>query len=109
GLELRGGPDIADWLGTEDFDTAVLSCSSIAPDGSIWCNDGLEDFRSGILQKKDNDLIVLADSSKLKTAGSGGGTRVAKIEWSTKTWLFVDEIGENATDDKRMVFEEFKK
>lgn len=81
----------AERLGTEDFDTAIVSCSSIHPDGRIWCNDGMEQFRNGVLGTKEVNLIILADSTKLKTMSSG--MKMAnRIVWDRqRTWLFVDD------------------
>lgn len=95
----------AERLGTEDFNTAILSCSSISPDGRIWCNDGMDEFRSEVLATEGVKFVVLADASKLATM-SGGKKLATKIDLeSGRTWLFVNDA---VTPENEQFFQEFE-
>ena len=81
---------LEEWIGNIHVNMAILSCSSIDVEGSIYCGDHMEGFRQAIINHPNIDLIILADSTKV---GSGPtGRRVAtKVKWDSKnTWLFID-------------------
>ena len=95
-------------FGAVDFDLAIISCSSITPDGNVSCNDQMASFRRSLLKIIANDekeLVVLADATKCKRTDSG--TLITNIEWDQeRTWLFVDG---NPKGKTAKIYKEFRK
>jgi len=89
-----GKGKVAKWLRQFEFNTIVLSCSSISPDGAIYCADGMTRFRKELIrvanQEQTVELIILADLSKL--GGAPVGAHCHTVDWKEERhWLFVDK------------------
>jgi len=66
----------------------------------------MENFRGAVLDMKNIEIIMLADSSKLGSLNRGGEL-VNNTEWNKdRTWLFVDD---NKTAQNSSFFDEFEK
>jgi DeoR/GlpR family transcriptional regulator of sugar metabolism len=111
---IVGGVPNGSWPLCEGFNTVILSCSSVASNGAIWCGDGMELFRSSLLGRSNVDLVILTDTTKLVLAedeseimSSGGGDKVTtRISWDERrTWLFVNK-SDNPKHEE--IFNEFK-
>jgi DeoR/GlpR family transcriptional regulator of sugar metabolism len=89
-----GKGKVAKWLRQFEFNTIVLSCSSISPDGAIYCADGMTQFRRELIRVANREetveLIILADLSKL--GGAPVGAHCHTVDWKAERhWLFVDK------------------
>ena len=98
--------EISNVFGKELFDTAVISTSRIDPDGSVFCDDRMEEFRNMIIEQSEvtnMKILILADSSKF---GKIGGTKMhAQLKLDgNNTFLFVDDKEDN---ENRHYFKEF--